>query len=219
MSPPVPEAGVLRSEAGPEFDLEGHRVVLDEGTTVAYQRASGSVDLRLEAGAVACEVRPLRDEGVFTLRSPHAFVRVVGTEFRVEVDDRCTRVRVDHGTVRVAPLAVDEATVELTVGQGREFCRPAPSPDPSPERPSEDELMRSALDASASGRREEALRQFQQYRTWYPEGRFVEDATFHEAVLAARSGDRERAQRLLEALGRQFPDSPRRGALEDLLNR
>jgi TolA-binding protein len=133
-------------------------------------------------------------------------------------------VRVGEGRVRVEGLEgseTDDAAFTVRAGEARELCRPEPVAEPvDAARPvSEARLMRAALDDMAAGDLDTAVRQFETYLFFFPEGGFVEDAMFHRAVLLLRRGDRAKAQAAIEAFAARYPDSTRRKTLEGLLQK
>lgn len=213
-SDPGPEPGLYATGSAPRtLDLGPHRVELAAESEADLVRTQpGAVRIALGRGALDCEVEPLDPDQSFEVDTPHVRVAVVGTRFAVEIDAACTQVRVAEGRVRVDR---EDARWTLSAGEDRAFCEPQPEPEP----PSEADLMRVALDQMAAGETEAAAARFAAYRAAYPDGAFVEDALFHEAVLALRRGDRAAARQLVDRLGERFPESSRRKTLEDMLQK
>jgi len=193
--------------------FDHHYVSVRPRTRLEIEPAtSGSARLRLETGEIACVVEPLETGADFMVRTPQTEVRVVGTQFRVEVHGPCTLVAVREGVVEVG-------TERLEAGASTEVCDPAPTPEsarPGAEAVEEDELMRRAMDAVARGDHAEAEAWFQRYRREHPEGAFVEDALFQEGVAASRRGADARLRAIIEEMKARFPDSPRLKTLEEL---
>ena len=71
--------------------------------TVARNDAQ-QVDLRVDAGALLVHVLPRTGRGPFVVHTPQFVARVVGTVFRVVVDESGSRIAVARGTVEVTPI-------------------------------------------------------------------------------------------------------------------
>ncbi len=103
----------------------------------ARARLLGEERLELEAGAVWCQVD--RGRGEFTVRTPHAEVRVLGTSFVVEERaGQGTEVRVLSGQVELSARR-SPGQVRLTAGERSAVLpgRPPAAPgryDPRPDR-------------------------------------------------------------------------------------
>ncbi len=69
----------------------------------------------LERGGLFADFRPQPASRPASIRTPHGEVTVLGTRFRLDVDDRHTRVEVEEGRVRAT--RADRESVE--VGEGR----------------------------------------------------------------------------------------------------
>ncbi len=89
-----------------EVRLPDVRVDVTPTSLVRFGRIRGDdVEVTVERGAVELEFHPeRRGEQTLAVVTPAARVEVVGTVFRVEVDEEAaTTVRVEQGTVRVVP--------------------------------------------------------------------------------------------------------------------
>jgi len=194
--------------------FEQHYVSVRPRTRLEIEPAApGSARLRLERGEVDCLVEPLAEGADFVVRTPQTEVRVVGTQFHVEVRGPCTSVAVRRGVVAVG----DE---RLEAGASTEVCDRPPAADATElEALGEDELMRRAMDAVAGGDHAAAEAWFQRYRREHPEGAYVEDALFQEAVAASRRGAEDRVRSLVQQMKARYPESPRLKTLEELLRK
>lgn len=220
------EPGTYVARAEPaRFSLGPHQIELASETTAELvQTEPGAVRIALGRGKVDCDVDPLAADETFEVRTEHARVAVVGTRFVVEADDGCTRVRVTEGRVRVeGDAALDGALLTLGAGETEELCVPEPEPatEPAPavEPPPEADLMRAALDRMAAGEIDAAVADFEAYRATYPDGAFVEDALFHQAVLELKRDNFAAAEALVNRFAERFPDSSRRKTLEGMLQK
>jgi len=216
-----PEPGTYVAESAPRtLRLGPHRVELAAGTTAELVRSTPeAVALTLDRGRLACAVDALGAGERFEVETAQVRVTVVGTRFRVATDADCTQVEVDEGRVRVEDGHGEAAS--LTAGDARSFCAPEPAhgPERGPEPPSEADSMRAALDRIADGDVEAAIDRLKAYRTRHPEGTFIEDALFHQAVLEIRRGRIDVARSLVNRFAARFPDSSRRKTLEDMLRK
>lgn len=217
--------GAYAAQAAPaRFTLGAHEVELAARSSADFiQTEPSAVRIALRRGALDCDVDPLPADGSFEVRTEHARVSVVGTRFAVEVDGRCSRVRVREGTVRVEDRASDGQAFVLRGGDSRELCAPEPAavtPAEAPAPPlTEAEIMRAALDHMAAGDPDAAIRGFEAYLEAHPQGGFVEDAMFHRAVLLLRGDDPEAARDAVARFAARYPDSSRTKTLEGLLQK
>jgi hypothetical protein len=122
-------AGSLNSSTVARVDVTPRSRAHVERLTAEHMR------VRLERGAVEVEFHPeRRGEQTMAVETSSARVEVVGTTFRVEVDDVMgTTVRVQQGTVRVVPTgggparmvhAGEETTVAVSVVAANERTSP-----------------------------------------------------------------------------------------------
>jgi hypothetical protein len=84
---------------------EGTSIELVTGTQVMIDALGSSKRLRLDHGAVNAEVAPQAPDGGLSVITPFGSVEVVGTRFRVQVQERTSTVAVEHGSVRVTTIA------------------------------------------------------------------------------------------------------------------
>lgn len=218
------EPGTYVARAEPtRLSLGPHQIELAAETTAELvQTEPGAVRIALDRGKVDCDVDPLAADETFEVRTEHARVAVVGTRFLVEADDGCTRVRVTEGRVRVeGDGALGGAAFTLGAGETKELCTPEPveQPEAQPEPVPEADLMRAALDQMAAGEVDAAVAGFEAYRAAHPEGAFVEDALFHQAVLELKRDNFAAAEALVNQFAARFPDSSRRKTLEGMLQK
>jgi FecR protein len=97
-----------------DWTSEGTGIDLDVGARVVIEQLGVRKRLRLERGTLTAEVAP-QGGGGLSVTTPFGVVDVVGTRFRVQVDDVACAVQVEHGAVRVSG-AHDPTPV--TVGAG-----------------------------------------------------------------------------------------------------
>jgi len=93
---------------------EGTGIDLDDGARVVIEQLGRHKRLRLERGLLTAEVAP-QGEGGLSVITPFGVVDVVGTRFRVQVDDLACAVQVEHGAVRVSG---GQDPTPVTVGAG-----------------------------------------------------------------------------------------------------
>ena len=112
-----------------DWTSEGTGIDLDAGARVVIEQLGRHKRLHLERGTLTAEVAP-QGEGGLSVTTPFGVVEVVGTRFRVQVDEVACAVQVEHGAVRVSgaqdptPVTVGAGfTVRLADGQ-----RSAPAP-------------------------------------------------------------------------------------------
>jgi ferric-dicitrate binding protein FerR (iron transport regulator) len=197
-----------------------HRLELRADSSAELVRAaSDAVQVDLQRGTLDCDVEPLAPGGSFEVRTEQATVRVIGTRFEVTATGPCTRVSVEEGRVRVDAETAD-APLFIDAGASREVCdAPPPVAATPPAPPSQADMMRTGLDQMAGGDVAAAIVTFGAYRAAYPDGMFLEDALFHEAVLELRRDRRDAARALINRLSERFPESSQRKTLEDMLQR
>lgn len=95
------------------------------GAAVQWTRADpGVVELELQRGMIAVRYERLPDDPILKVRTPTAIVRVVGTVFTVEVDDRGdTAVAVLRGEVEVADRQSEDLLAEVGAGYRFDVAR------------------------------------------------------------------------------------------------
>jgi ferric-dicitrate binding protein FerR (iron transport regulator) len=102
---PLAAGDAVRAGEGVEL-VQGHAtMVLADGTRLRAEgpaeigRMGGSIDL--SRGAVWAEVAPQPQGQAFSIRTPHAEARVLGTRFRLAAESGSTRLEVREGKVRL----------------------------------------------------------------------------------------------------------------------
>lgn len=178
---------------------EGVRYVA-EGADAVYRVETPGINqkvVHLSAGTATFEVAPVPAGGLFAVQTPHGRVEVVGTRFTVAVGARCSRVSVSEGRVRVRR---DHEAFLVPAGESREVCRGGEAGEG---------LMGRAQEDLAAGRLDDARRGFEAYLELAPGGLFAEDALFHLALLARRSGDVAARREATERFLARFPTGPR----------
>jgi len=153
--------------------------------------------VHLSAGTASFAVEPVPPGGFFAVETPHGRVEVVGTRFSVTVGERCTRVAVTEGKVRVRREA---DAVLVPAGETREICRGGPAGEA---------VMRAALQDLAGGRTAAARARLEGYLAAWPDGLFAEEALFHLALLARREGDAQAAAAATTRYLTRFPSGHR----------
>ncbi|MCA9114642.1 MAG: FecR domain-containing protein [Planctomycetaceae bacterium] len=102
--------GIVRLKDGSWVTLPGR------STVVCTQADERGQTLLVESGTLVASVLPRPASQPLLVRTAHAVVRVVGTEFRVSTDEVCTEVQVREGTVLVTSASGGDA-VEVTAGR------------------------------------------------------------------------------------------------------
>ncbi len=97
-----------------DWTSEGTGIDLDAGSRVVIDQLGIHKRLRLELGTLTAEVAP-QGEGSLSVTTPFGVVDVVGTRFRVQVDQDACAVQVEHGAVRVTGA---QDPTPVTVGAG-----------------------------------------------------------------------------------------------------
>lgn len=111
----------------------------------------------LAAGKLRAKVAPQRASESFTIETPHAYVRVIGTEFDLEVAARGTRLVVLKGTVEFrAKESLPGRGVELVTAERGPFFVGEGAAEPFGER-LEASLETSPVGAPAAAERPEAV--------------------------------------------------------------
>lgn len=187
-------AEVARAEEAPHlrFRTEATDAVMREETVGIHQKI-----VHLTQGTATFSVDPVPPGGLFAVQTPHGRVEVVGTRFTVAVGEACSRVSVSEGRVRVRR---DADVFLVGVGESRDVCRGAPAGE---------ETVRQALADLAAGRSDAAGARLEAYLADQPNGLFAEEALFHLALLARRSGDAEAARAATERFLHRFPTGQR----------
>lgn len=230
-APSAVDGAVLETPTGQEQTLtlpEGSRIALEGGTRVRLAHvATHDVRIELERGAVRLAVTHV-DGRAFVVVAKEVAVRVVGTRFRVSIDDAG-----DHGTVgvaveegRVAVSRGDVAAATISAGETWSMVfgvATAPSatsaalaPASSSATPAKKLLLRRRLPAAFHDR----------FREGDYAGAFAalegEDVTalvkdlnaadlLQLSVAARLSGHPNRAALCLDRLRKHFRDDPRAG--------
>ncbi|MEZ4470881.1 MAG: FecR domain-containing protein [bacterium] len=191
----------------PPIDTSVVRYQVTQGADAAFRVASEARDrtvVELSAGTATFAVEPLPPGGIFAVETPHGRVEVVGTRFSVTVEDRCTRVDVAEGKVRVRR----EADAFLVpAGESRTICKGSLSGE---------EALRAALGDLAAGRAEAGRQRLEGYLAAEPRGLFAEDALFHLALLARREGDEAATRAAVDRFLARFPTGHRADRLRAL---
>lgn len=102
-----------RSDVSVRLLADGSELTLTAGARVRL--AAGEVRAHLEQGRITARVAPQRT-GRFTIVAPQASATVLGTVFTLDADGVATRLAVDEGLVRFAPLT--GSVVEVSAGAG-----------------------------------------------------------------------------------------------------
>jgi FecR protein len=202
--------------------LGPHRADLSTRTVVEVTSSSSSAArLLVRQGEAEFAVQPLSENGSFVVRTRHVEVAVLGTRFSVASDERCSRVHVRMGEVRVTVRATSE-TQKLGAGMEQSFCdHPTLVPGPLSSRgPIGQELgkggmlVREALTLLAAGKEPERVeRLLTRYMKHHAEGPFAEEAMFHLIHVKSRRGQHAQARKLAGDFLRRFPDVPRAARL------
>lgn len=134
---------------------EGTSIELISGTQLVIDALGAHKRLRLEQGSLHAEVAPQSPAGGLMVATPFGAVDVVGTRFRVQVQEHTSTVAVEHGSVRVtttadAPPLLLAAGYQVTV-DGKTVSSPGPLADlPTPvllpTAPPRDRVRLSATD-------------------------------------------------------------------------
>ena len=120
----------VRTEEGQRVEVRvtDARVDVTPATAARFVRFDAdAVHVAVERGAIEVEFHPQRrGEQSLLVSTPAARVEVVGTVFRVEVDDEATTVRVTEGVVRVTPTRGGEARMVRAGEATRVSVEPEP---------------------------------------------------------------------------------------------
>jgi hypothetical protein len=187
--------------------------------------------VRLERGAVECEVSPRRGRPPFVVQAGAVSIRVVGTHFRVSLSDTNASVDVDRGTVEVK--AIGAPASELHAGD--HWVWP-PSLDVGPPAASGSALSpRLAPDRGGGAATTLAMDRYNRaveiegrspgealsiYRSLaQASGPWAMNALFAWGRLAADRGDRGEAVRVLSDYLARYPEGPNAEDARQLLVR
>ncbi len=119
---PLLAGAVVTTEANSRLSLKigTHRVHLEAASRLELSHLhEDSLTFRLERGDVGLEVTPLTPNQRLTVETRRVTVTVVGTFFRVEERDRCTRVSVTKGRVKTT---TKQGETFIEGGEARRFC-------------------------------------------------------------------------------------------------
>ncbi len=195
----IPDAPAVAAASQSAPALEDLRYVA-EGSDAVFRVETPGIHqkiVHLSAGTATFAVQPVPPGGLFAVQTPHGRVEVVGTRFTVAVGERCSRVSVSEGKVRVRR---DDAVFLVPAGESREVCRGGEVGEG---------LMGRAQEDLAAGRFDDARRGFEAYLGLAPSGLFAEDALFNLALLARRAGDEATHRAATERFLQRFPTGPR----------
>jgi len=202
--------------------LGPHRADLSIRTIVEVTSSSASAArLLVRQGEAEFAVQPLSGDGSFVVRTRHVEVEVLGTRFSVASDERCSRVHVRKGEVRVTVRATAQ-TQKLGAGMEQSFCDhpplvrgPLSSRGPIGQELGEGGmLVREALTLLAAGKELERVdRLLTRYIKHHADGPFAEEAMFHLIHVKSRRGQHAQARRLAGDFLRRFPEAPRTSRL------
>jgi hypothetical protein len=178
------------------------------------RREAAAAELVVSRGQVGFTVRPLDGQATFRVRTRQVLVDVVGTRFEVEARDRCTRVEVERGLVRVTASSTGEVH-RLGPGARRTFCaRPS-----APEVLSREERMaRRALSLLEQRDLAGADLALTGYLGRYPAGMYAEEALFQLVLVKRRRGLHDQADLMTTRFLERFPGSRRAERLRRLIN-
>ncbi len=163
-----------------------HQATLEAQSEADFQSLDPQrVQIALSKGSVRLSVAPLSTGGTFVVNTPQTKVRVVGTEFRVALLERCTEVSVTEGKVWVGPET-------LEAGQSTKVCEPEDHGEA---------LVQKALALIGQKKDpEQAITLLETYREKHPGGVFEEEALFHLGVLYLDRGERTKVEQMHRAL-------------------
>ena len=173
----------------------------------------------LHRGSSEFVVQPLAKGESFAVETDHALVEVVGTRFRVTVDNNCTRLRVVRGAVRFTDTSTSKAEL-VRRGQDRSICRTVETKAKPLSISKGARWMRQAMTLLMEGKDlEKAARILRRYLDRYPRGSFAEEALFHLIFANQRLGNKREAAALSAEFLVRFPDTRRAARVRNWLGR
>jgi hypothetical protein len=136
-APPARGARIATAASPSHLTIEGAAVDVAPSSAVSFATEhDGTTVVRLERGAVTCEVAPRSYRAPFVVEAGSTRVTVIGTRFSVERAGDHASVWVEHGTVEVGDDGLTQlvhAGERYRPGDGRAAATVAPEAAPAPE--------------------------------------------------------------------------------------
>ena len=211
--PPAAVGTVWTAQAATRaVHLGSHRLELSPHARLRF--AAGTLAaprLEVKQGRAAFAVAPVRSGQRCAVQTRQVVVSVLGTRFSVDVRPRCTRVEVQSGRVRAAPLR--GAPVELGPSEERAFC------DAIDLDAAGRQVQQAIVLARKGVRLAEAEERLADYLDSAPAGTYAEEAHYFLVLVKRRLGKEQEAIAQARTFLQRFPSTERAATLRAWLEK